>query len=743
MSGRNKFRFRTAIFRLNEIPRLIKSYGLLELARKSGNLTVSAARTLTRRTAPATVKFEWPPLLPPLLTVIVPLGPNPTRRLLNSLAAQQLPEWLSVVAVGFERSLEGWRDWSLTPWANRRLKLSCLEVAGPSLKRNHGATLSDSPYLLFVDEDDELNVEALSEAIASAVRVEGAPWTVHQFPFEIWSGEFVRVRSQAGVFLHHSATIIPSQVFDYVGGYPDCEGEDVILLARLLDFPQKFHANLRGFLRYRTHNNGKTRRSSNRSEKELFAALVGLDAGTIQGDEPRSRGSLSLERFAKISARPSMTASNLWALIRIICQGKIGVPSNVQRGKMRAIQETALSKSAMAEAWKAERKLLLNFLLDAIQHPKLIEVWNDHRVASTHWGIINAVRRFGVSRRKPYPPSYIKLKVINPGPMTPALLVHYLAALKVYQSIRLVDGEAACGREAESLERVWVSTSNTNFASQLLRIGQQSRADERKLAGYTSAAILRELAANPDDKMFRLYGTGPSATNVSDLSPGVGGIGVACSSWVKRPDLLIKLKISVVAAGDPVFHAGPSKYATKFRHDLSNWLRMNENHLFVTVTRDAHIFREYMPEEIRQQILALDIRPSLLASEKTKLKTMHLGAVPPYSNVLPLLMIPAAIIGSAERIHLLGFDGDHLHNREYFWPHSATVQYEELLATVGEMHPEIFNLDYSDYRATVSAQISDVLGLVRAIGCDVSTEVPSSHYSLASTARVERLHVFA
>lgn len=737
---REGFGFRSTRLRPHEIRRLLRSYGVWGLARKSVSLVWSSGTNPVERKASLRVISEWPPLMPPLLTLIVPVGPNPTTRLLKSLSSQELPEWLSIVAVGRGQSLEDWKKWSLTAWANRRLKLSALDVPGPSLKRNHGAKLSGSPYLLFVDEDDELNIEHLSEAMATVVGFEDAPWTVHQFPYEVLNGGSVSTHRKAGVFLHHSSTIIPRPFFSHAGGYPDCEAEDAIFLARLVDFPQKFHADSRPFFRYHRQADGRSRWSSYRSEKDLFGTLVGLDSLSEQ-DGPLIDESLSLDRFAMISARKFMTTPSLWELIRIICQGEIGAPSKGLMGRLQTIQKSALSKSQIPAALKDERRLLLTFLLDALKHPKLLEASGNQRVAMTEWPITQAVRKFGITVRGSSRPSCIKLEVIDRKQVSDMVLAHYLQALRVYQSIRLVDSKGACGSEIETVENVRVSASDRYFASRLLRIGQESRTDERKLAGFIASARLRELLADPDEKLFRLYGTGPSASNVSELAPGVGGIGVACNSWVKRPDLLAKLRVSVLVAGDPVFHAGPSDYAKKFRDDLSSWLKMDSNHVFVTVTRDAHIYYEFLPEEIRHQILALDMRTSLVAASKIKLSAMHDGAVPPYSNVLPLLMIPVAIIGGAEQIHLAGFDGDHLNSRGNFWTHSTSVQYEELLGSVRNTHSEFFNLDYSDYRETVSSQIDDVLSLVRAIDCKVTSEVPSGHMSLQVAASAEPLHV--
>ena len=677
----------------------------------------------------------------PLLTIVVPVGPNPTDRLMNNLMGQRIPEWLETIAVGTESSLREWAKWASSCNTSGRVRAKYLEVQGPSSKRNHGARSATSPFLLFVDEDDEIDIERLSGAVATAVKAEGASWTVHQFPYEVRREGKTSKKSNAGVFLHHSSTIIPRSLFGSVGGYPETEAEDAILLARLSRFPHRFYDTAKPFFCWIDESSADRRSKSNRSEADLFRELVAIDASPKIESHDLGK-SLSLHRFAVISARPSMSLERLWDLVQLIADGNTPKPDAETTKQLKLTQVKALQRETVSSGFCKERKVLLAFLLDSLRYPDLKTCWPNVSAALGDWNSVLSAGKFGVTGKKPPQLPAIQLEFDHTNELTETVLNHYLKPTSRYSSFSVIRSSSNVPEHNKDSKRVAMSAKHTFFSSQLLRIGQDSRSVERKMASYFAASRLRQLFSNPDEKLFRLYGTGPSASNVTGLAPGVNGYGVACNSWVKRPDLLKTLGVNVVVAGDPVFHAGPSDYAKKFREDLTNWLRLDENHFFVTVTRDAHIYAHYLPADVHSQVLTLDMRVPLLSSSKAKLNSMHDGGIPPYSNVLPLLLLPVAIIGEARHIHLSGFDGDKSDNSERFWDHSKTVQYVELLDSVEQMHPEFFERDYRSYRESVSNQTDDVLSALQEVRCEVSTEVPSNHESLRNTARTRRLHTF-
>lgn len=722
----------------SEIRRVTKSYGVLWLLGKIRSSMLKKFRA-ARFPSPKQIIQEWPPLLTPLVSVIIPVGPHPTKRLLASIRQQQLPEWLELVAVGSETSLAGWKTWISALGPAAKVRTISLDIPGPSRKRNHGAKSTTSPFLLFVDEDDEIDLKRLSQALARAVNTEGAPWTVHQFPYEISREETISRAATPGVFLHHSSTLIPRALFEAAGGYQEVEAEDAILLAQLSRFPHKFHPRSKPFFRWIDNQSADRRRKGNRSELDLFRNLLAADS-RIEENQPQQKKSLALHRFAIISARPSMPTQGVWEIIGELLRSDVPVPDPVSIKELKATQSRSLERERAVSGFRKEREMLLSFLLDSLRFPELYGCWPNPQTAVREWNLVAAVKKFGIITKRPSPQPVIELTVTDKNDQTDSVTDYYLEAATHYSSFRIHRAEESAKDKPSRARRIMLSARHVLFTSQVLRLGQDSRSHERKIAGYVAASRLREIFADPDHSLFRLYGTGPSATNISGLAPEVGGHGVACNSWVKQPKLLKKLGVRVIVAGDPVFHAGPSDYAKKFREDLTHWLRLDNNHAFVTVTRDAHIYAHYLPTDVHDQVLTLDMRVSMISSAEVKLHSIHQGGVPPYSNVLPLLLLPVAIIGRAKHIHLSGFDGDGSENRNSFWDHSATVQYSDLKGSVKDLHPEFFNRGYQEYRDNVSRQIGDVANLARAFARLISSEVPSSHPGIRQAASVRRLH---
>lgn len=206
----------------------------------------------------------------------------------------------------------------------------------------------------------------------------------------------------------------------------------------------------------------------------------------------------------------------------------------------------------------------------------------------------------------------------------------------------------------------------------------------------------------------RLYGTGPSAPVDPGPDPDISGIGIACNSWVKAPHLLEKLNISIITAGDPIFHVGPSEYAKQFRKDLQHWLHLSPDHLFVSRLSHAHLYLRLLEGDTHDQIAFLDDSLPVYASRARIHRALQHGQVPAFSNVLTLLMMPTAMLLKTQEVAMFGFDGGSGDKSTPFWKHSSAVQYDDLYESVKGLHPEFFELNFRNYRSRVQKEASRI-----------------------------------
>jgi FkbM family methyltransferase len=185
------------------------------------------------------------------------------------------------------------------------------------------------------------------------------------------------------------------------------------------------------------------------------------------------------------------------------------------------------------------------------------------------------------------------------------------------------------------------------------------------------------------------FNSGPSFDTYKEITFPKNVVNVICNSIVKNSDFLSHIdSVDVITFADPVFHFGPSEYAKRFRKDVLEVVQKYNSFVFVLEVNFALMLKHY--PELKDNLIALSMKDVFIfpSSEKMFVKQS--------SNILTLLMLPIAS-SVAEYIFVMGADGREP-NENYFWKHSSSAQYDDLMENAFKTHPSFFrDRDYEDY----------------------------------------------
>ncbi|WP_296815453.1 hypothetical protein, partial [Brevundimonas sp.] len=271
-------------------------------------------------------------------------------------------------------------------------------------------------------------------------------------------------------------------------------------------------------------------------------------------------------------------------------------------------------------------------------------------------------------------------------------------------ALKLLSGEEAAGRlKVYQVDRNTRQTEGSRFLSAALDIagGGDRFLDEcvEKFGAYANSRAERSV---------NLFGTGPSLSEVKNYR--LSGDNIVCNSLIKNDDLMDYIQPSAMAAADPIFHAGVSRYAGAFRRNLVTALRERDITLFVPM-RDYVLYRKALPAELFDRVIGVPFAPG-------KVNYLDLKkdfCVAPHGNVLTLLLLPIA--GSLyEEIRIAGCDGKREGEDAYFWSHHAASQYVDEMEGIQRAHPGFFNISYGDYYKKHLETLGDMLDELEGAG---------------------------
>ncbi|MBA5778046.1 glycosyltransferase family 2 protein [Stappia sp. F7233] len=229
-----------------------------------------------------------------------------------------------------------------------------------------------------------------------------------------------------------------------------------------------------------------------------------------------------------------------------------------------------------------------------------------------------------------------------------------------------------------------------------------------------SKGRFEKLRASIDTDNIYIFGTGTSLGSV-DFDRLDDGEFIATNSMIRNREVLEKMAPRIIVASDPIFHAGPSTYAARFRQDLIDAMRTYGS-CYIFPMRDYGAYCAYLPEDLHEKLIPVPISSSHGMNLRFP-EDFFVGAT---SNVMTLFLLPlAASLG--KRITLAGFDGRPIGNNEYFWSHSKAFQYDAEMGAIQDAHPAFFGIDYDEYYEIHCRTLKTYLGEIENAGIEVSS----------------------
>jgi hypothetical protein len=186
--------------------------------------------------------------------------------------------------------------------------------------------------------------------------------------------------------------------------------------------------------------------------------------------------------------------------------------------------------------------------------------------------------------------------------------------------------------------------------------------------------------------------TGPSFDSYQEFQYEKEAFKIICNSIVKNHTFLEYIKgPDLLVFADPVFHFSPSEYSAVFRDHVLKVVERYNCFVMVPEATVGLLLRHY--PELKPYLIGMGNCSDTFSFPSDQRLNVKSSA-----NILTLFMLPVASSVS-EEVYILGADG-RAQDEKYFWKHSTSVQFDNLMQTVFETHPSFFrDRDYKDYYA--------------------------------------------
>ena len=188
-----------------------------------------------------------------------------------------------------------------------------------------------------------------------------------------------------------------------------------------------------------------------------------------------------------------------------------------------------------------------------------------------------------------------------------------------------------------------------------------------------------------------VFGTGPSLEQVTDAEL-LDGVRVVSNSLVRNERLMEKIRPSIVCCGDPVFHAGCSRYAAEFRRNLAAAMEKYPGLYAVVPITHYPYYCAHFSEELVRRIIGVPIN-KLGRFNFDLLSSFNVNQT---GNILTMLMLPVAST-LAREVCVGGCDGRADKGQTYFWSHHTESQIADRMDDAKFAHPGFFKISYTDY----------------------------------------------
>lgn len=232
-----------------------------------------------------------------------------------------------------------------------------------------------------------------------------------------------------------------------------------------------------------------------------------------------------------------------------------------------------------------------------------------------------------------------------------------------------------------------------------------------------------------------VFGTGPSLEQAGKFDYN-RGFRVVCNSIVKNKELLKHIKPHLLVFADSVFHFSPCLYAAEFRRHVSETVNNFDCYVMIPERYLPYYLAHY--PHLRQRIIGMPIRRFTikLSIKEFNFPTPECFFVRLSHNILTLFMLPVAS-SVADEVYIIGADG-RKPGENYFWQHSPTAQYGDLMQTVFETHPSFFrDRNYAGYYQAHCRFLAGLLRYGESLGKKYYTLTPSLIPALAQRSVLE------
>jgi len=184
--------------------------------------------------------------------------------------------------------------------------------------------------------------------------------------------------------------------------------------------------------------------------------------------------------------------------------------------------------------------------------------------------------------------------------------------------------------------------------------------------------------------------TGPSFDRYKEFKYEKDSLKVICNSTVKNDEFLDYINgPDILTFADPVFHFSPCEYSAVFRDEVLKVYKKYKPYIIVP-DKTVALLLAYYPE-LKDRIIGMKSK-----KEPFNFPTPEYFWIKSSANILTLYMLPIAS-SIAYEINIIGADGRNP-DEKYFWQHSKSAQFSDLMQTVFETHPSFFrDRDYKDY----------------------------------------------
>jgi len=284
--------------------------------------------------------------------------------------------------------------------------------------------------------------------------------------------------------------------------------------------------------------------------------------------------------------------------------------------------------------------------------------------------------------------NYIKnnnIKLVTHIEKKDQVLLHKIKAFRElsflqYFKVHLIDDDFYSTSESITLQNFAYLMSEKKYLQELNQISIEN--------------FQKMVAKNRDKKNSYCFVTGPSFDKYKEFDYEKNSFKVICNSTVKNHQFLECIGApNLLVFADPVFHFSPSEYAATFRDEALSVVLKYKCYVMVPQKAMPLIIENY--PLLKEYLIGMPVKQKPF-NFKINFPTQENFFVNGTANILTLFMIPVASSFS-EEVNIIGADGREK-NENYFWKHSSSAQFDDLMQTVFTTHPSFFrDRDYEDY----------------------------------------------